>query len=160
MTLNNHGVIYKIESKNEDFKKIYIGSTFNFNLRIKQHNANNIYEKRPHYKYKLYKNIRDQGGFINFNFIKLEEHTNIEKKFLKQKEEKYINDLKPELNTARAYFLDYENSKHHQKKREKIKCIFCGRLCARTNKATHEKSKRCKKKRLINYLILFKFLKM
>jgi hypothetical protein len=59
-------VIYKIYCKDETIKDCYVGSTNNFNKRCRDHNNDCNNENSKAYNYKVYKFIRQHGGFDNF----------------------------------------------------------------------------------------------
>jgi len=87
-------LIYKLCCKNLYIKDFYIGSTCNFRKRKHQHKFDcgnkNI---------KVYKFIRDTGGWENWDMILVEEYP-CENKLQKEKRERYwIDELKPNLNT-------------------------------------------------------------
>ena len=65
------GTIYKIVSK-KDRNKIYIGSTWNFTRRKRQHKSSCYNEKDRDYNSPLYKYIRVNGGLDNFEFYTIE----------------------------------------------------------------------------------------
>ena len=156
--------IYKIVCKDENIKDFYIGSTYNIKNRIKYHK-----NKAKNGDTKLYKFIKD---FNNFDFIILETfncENSLEKK---QKEQKYINDLKPSLNMINAYSTQDEikqkNNDYHKKwakenknklkeyhkeynlinkksiydKRNEKISCVCGAITSKRNKSTHLKSKK------------------
>ena len=78
-------VIYKIQCKNSDIKEFYIGSTTDIDTRIKKHK--NVYNNTQSklYSKKLYNFIRNNGGWIEWEFI-------IIKEFVKfYKEVNYLN---------------------------------------------------------------------
>ena len=60
MNIFSRLVIYKLVC-NDNSNVCYIGSTVNFNHRIYQHRYNS-----KHSDIKLYKNIRENGGFENY----------------------------------------------------------------------------------------------
>ena len=64
-----NGMIYKLVCNNLDITDIYIGSTTNFKQRKRGHKkvCNNPNNKR--YNLKVYKFIRDNGGFENWSMI-------------------------------------------------------------------------------------------
>lgn len=90
--------IYRLYSKNENIKDFYIGSTSNFNRRKFQHKKSCYNRRDKKYWLKLYRFIRENGGFDNWDFIilaepiieTLQEGRNIEYEF--------ISSLKPTLN--------------------------------------------------------------
>ena len=63
-------VIYVLRCNDDSIKEEYLGSTTNFNSRKYQHkkNCNN----NENNNLKIYKIIRDHGGWANWNMIQLE----------------------------------------------------------------------------------------
>ena len=93
------GIVYKIYCIDSSITEFYIGSSVNFKERKYDHkrNCNNI--KRREYNYKVYKFIRNNGGFDNWDFeILLEPEVENKKELRLKYEAKYQLDLKPELN--------------------------------------------------------------
>ena len=93
----------------------YIGSTSNFKNRIKGHKShyNNINIRS--YNYKLYKFIRDNGGFENFQMIKLEEFICDSKEEKLIKERYYIELYKCSLNSRSSYQTTEEIKEYKRK---------------------------------------------
>lgn len=94
-------VIYKIYQP-EIPEIFYIGSTTNFSSRKSNHKkyCNNRVSKK--YKYPLYKYIRASGGWDKF-LIEIIEKVSVKSKGEGlQKEQEYIDLLKPKLNSIRA----------------------------------------------------------
>tara|TARA_R110002073_G_scaffold319624_1_gene494357 strand:- start:49 stop:549 length:501 start_codon:yes stop_codon:yes gene_type:complete len=91
--------VYSITSKDLQIKDSYVGSCKDFKIRQCRHKSdtNNINGKA--YNRKLYKFIRDNGGWDNFNMSLLEE-CSLEN--LKIKEQEYIKKLNSTLNTINA----------------------------------------------------------
>jgi len=93
-------IVYKLCCKDVQIKKIYIGSTCNFSRRKCAHKSDCNNEKKvKFYNLKVYKFIRDNGGFDNWTMVQIEaypECTN--KKELGQYERYHIEQLKPALN--------------------------------------------------------------
>lgn len=93
--------IYKIQNNN-DPNEFYIGSTLNLSRR-KSHHKKNVTNKRGKlYWCKLYKYIRDNGGWDNFTFSKIHEMDVESLTFCVQEEQAIINILKPTLNTIKS----------------------------------------------------------
>jgi hypothetical protein len=63
---------YKIVSKDENIKDCYVGKTKKFKNRVRYHKNNCYNENTKCYNFKLYKFIRENGGWNNFNFIEIE----------------------------------------------------------------------------------------
>ena len=158
------GVIYKIYCKDTDISDCYIGSTKNLYNRKRTHKYKSKIDN-----FKLYKFIRENGGYNNFDYQILEE---IYIGDLKQYERKYIENLKPSLNSdipgrsqkesviayrkstkgiqkEKEYELYYKDIRENRGK-QKIKCE-CGSNLRRDSMNKHLKSN--KHKELLNKLI-------
>ena len=83
-------VIYKITFNNEP---VYVGSTTNFTKRKHTHKSNSLTKTLP-----LYKTIRENGGFDKFQIVPIEEFECNNKIQAVIREQKYIDELKPNLN--------------------------------------------------------------
>ena len=139
--------VYKIKCRDTNITEFYIGSSMDFNNRIKTHNydCNNL--NSNNYCSALYMFINVNGGWDNWEFEVIKEYKFITKKELNINEQAYIELLNPKLNDRNAYghnLLEckkkyYENNKVkiNNKQLEKIKCDNCDKLISRTNMARH-----------------------
>jgi len=77
---------YKIESKDKSILDCYVGSSANFPRRKKEHNLR-CYNNSDRSNYQVYKFIRENNEFENFEFIILEEVEceKNEERYLKEK---------------------------------------------------------------------------
>jgi len=124
-------IIYKLCCKDPNVTEIYVGSTINFKSRKNQHKTtcNNNSEKNKFYNFKVYKFIRDNGGFQNWTMIMLEQYNCENKKQLEMRERYWIEKLKPTLNnnipTRTKKEWDIENNdyykQHYLKNQDKLK---------------------------------------
>jgi hypothetical protein len=112
---------YKIVSKDENIKEIYIGKTTNFKNRIRKHKSDCYNENYKCYNFKVYQYIRKNGGINNWNFIEIEKgEYNDKESALKEKE--LIEELNATLNivipsrTLEEYYKEY-----YKNNKEKIK---------------------------------------
>jgi hypothetical protein len=129
--------IYIIRSKEPSLHDFYIGSTENMRDRGYQHKTNCKNEKRPHYNAKVYKFIRANGGWDNFQMVKIASVWGKATKSLFQIEQDYKDQYNPTLNTLRAYNSEeYTKEYRKEKNKEKIKCE-CGSTFRRDKKARH-----------------------
>lgn len=94
-------VIYKIY-QTEIPEMIYIGSTNNFSNRKSKHKKNCYNKVSKAYHYPLYKYIRECGGVNTFNIEIIEKYPCKTKGEGLQKEQEYIDLLKPKLNAINA----------------------------------------------------------
>jgi len=148
------GYIYKLESSFED-PGIYVGSTKDMRTRKNQHkyDCNNPNDSK--YNLKVYQYIRDYGGWSNWFMLTLEEFEYETKEQLRDREQYWIKELKPNLNGQDAVqdkerLKDYHkkhNKKYKKENREKIlkknnekfDCE-CGGKYTHGHKARHLKS--------------------
>ena len=107
------GLIYKICCNDENIKDLYIGSTADFTQRKGTHKYNCYNEKSPGYNCKVYKFIRDNGGWSNWTMIELYKYPCINKRELEQEEDRMMVELKSTLNEKKAFVTEEENKKYH-----------------------------------------------
>ena len=155
------GIIYKLCCKDPLITEIYIGSTTNFIKRKHRHkwNCNNNTEKNKKYNLKVYKFIRNNGGFENWTMIMLEQYNCNNKKELESRERYCIELLKPTLNgqlptrTKQEWRLENKDKikQHNINNKDKIKesnkqkviCDICNSEVNRNHLARHKKSLKC-----------------
>ena len=152
-------LIYKLCCKDTDITDIYIGSTTSFRHRKSEHKSNCNNEKNYKYNRDVYKFIRENGGFNNWDMILIEYYKCDTKLELEKREREVIENLKPSLNnrlprrTSKEY---YQNNREHlkekqkqynqdnreqikEKVKEKIKCE-CGSIITKPYLKKHIKS--------------------
>jgi len=149
--------IYKIYCKDINIKDSYIGSTNNFKRRYYTHKNNSTNIKTKKYNYKVYKFIRDNGGWNNFN-IDILFIVNVSSKLELQKiERRSIQFLKPTLNvqiplrTRAEYYIDNSSKikdtmnqyriNNHDKLYKQHQCI-CGGKYTYDSRHQHFKTKK------------------
>ena len=112
MSKYNNSNIYKICCLDKNIKDLYIGSCIDFSRRKREHkyNCNNAMSKK--YNYCVYKKIRENGGWNNFEMIKILSFSCNSRQEKEKKERDYINLLNPTLNknipmrTLKEYRID------------------------------------------------------
>jgi len=158
------GCVYKI-SKGEF---VYYGSTCNFKQRMIQHKCDCNNKKGRHYNFKLYKTIRDNGGWDAFTKCIVEDNIETEKQW-KERETYYLRQFECNMNTrhhkteeeykasqkesSKAYKVKNKESiniymkEYREKNKEKIKAqkskriiCECGRTIRQGGKAAHERT--------------------
>ena len=146
---------------------IYIGSTKNIKKRMGQHkhSCNNIGNTK--YNRKVYKFIRENGGFENWKYHIIEEFNVYDKKQLEEREDYWMVELKGNLNTYRANRteeqiiknrINYREENKERIKKETIEYIKkneakltapnlceCGGEFQFKSRHRHYKTKRCTK---------------
>ena len=95
-------VIYKIQHIEKD-ELIYIGHTTSFTKRKSQHKQRCCYEKGARYHFKVYKMIRDNGGWNSFIMIELYKFPCHDAREAACEEDKVMREYKSCMNSARAY---------------------------------------------------------
>ena len=117
-----NGMIYKLVCNDLSIKDIYIGSTTSFRKRKYTHkgSCNDINAKN--YNSKVYKFIRDNGGFKNWSMVLIAETPCNSKLELNKFERKFYEELNPKLNSVcpgRTKKEWYNDNKEHNKIKHK-----------------------------------------
>ena len=123
-----NGIIYKLCCKNLDVTDIYIGSTTSFRKRKCRHKSdcNNINSRK--YNLYVYKFIRENGGFENWDMIEIEKYKAKDKRDLEKRERYFYEQMHPKLNSMKPFVILEEskerakeyNKKYYEENREKI----------------------------------------
>ena len=111
-------IYYKIVSKNENIKDIYVGKTKNLKKRIIDHKSNCYNENRKCYNIKVYQYIRENGGWDNFNFIEIETNEYNDKDSA-IREKYWVEDLKANLNSYIPSRTKKESQKEYRENNKK-----------------------------------------
>jgi hypothetical protein len=156
--------IYKLIKKgavNDDM--VYIGSTEDIIRRLKSHISRCNNSNSPKYNLKVYKYIRENGGFDEWDMLiideievplkKCEHRDKCENEYIKKydainklnsiglcfNKKKWDNENKLKNNESK-YNYYYKNYEYYK---EKINCDICGRLGRRQDLARHKKTNYC-----------------
>ena len=142
-------LIYKLCSNDTDITDIYVGSTTNFNYRKYNHKSCCYNEKNRSYNYNLYKFIRENGGWEEWNMILIEYYPCKTKLELEKKEREIIENLKSTLNNAiptRTIKEWREENKEYMKKQKEYKLLKveceCGVIILKSHIVRHKQSKK------------------
>ena len=101
--LINDYTFYKIVCINDNIDLCYVGATANWKARQRSHReACNTQHNRNH-NIKLYKIIRENGGWGNFKMIELGTEKDLTHRQAEQIEEEYRIDLKANMNGRSCY---------------------------------------------------------
>jgi hypothetical protein len=110
-------IIYKLI--NYDYPElVYVGSTTNFTKRKQQHKATCFNSNGKRYNLKVYVSIREKGGWESWNIIKICDYPCKNKREAEQEEDKYMMELKANMNTNRASRTDKQ---YREDNKDKIK---------------------------------------
>lgn len=121
MTDYSNACIYKIICKDESITDMYIGSTINFKSResVHKHHCNNPNSKK--YNCKIYKFIRENSGWQEWQMIKICDVKCLDGYDLRKAEGSYQRELKPTLNYEIAGRSKEEGCKAYRiKNKDKI----------------------------------------
>jgi len=132
----NDYTFYKIVNINGDIDLCYVGSTANFKQRKQRHRHNCNNENSGGYNRKLYKTIREHGGWEEFKLVEVgytEQLTSTQAHII---EEGYRITLKAELNMIKCFRTDEERKEYEKEYRENNK----GKV-AEQKKEYYEKNK-------------------
>jgi len=110
----NDYIFYKIVCLDDSVKLCYVGSTANWKARNHAHKNTCNNENSKQYNYKIYKTIRENGGWSNFKMIEIGKKDQLTKRQAEQIEELYRVELKANMNTQRCFLTD-------EQKREQIR---------------------------------------
>jgi len=109
-------VIYRFYSKNPDIEDDYIGHATDFVKRQTNHKSscNNNSEKNKEYNYEVYKYIRENGGFDNWQFEILVYADLKDKDEAEKLEKHYIKIFKPTLNDNDVAVTPEEKAEYYR----------------------------------------------
>jgi len=107
-----NGTIYTIKTDNG----LYVGSTCDFTRRKGEHKRKCFNENCKEYKFKVYKNIRENGGEYTIEIYKMFPCNSVDE--LRIEEKNVIKYLNPNLNTYSA-FQSVEEKKEYNKELNK-----------------------------------------
>ena len=112
--LNYHGIIYKIYCEDESVDYEYIGSTLNFTQRKRCHKVRCNNTTSTHYNYKVYRTIREHGGWDNWRMTEIEKYLCADKTELRIREEYHRKLSKLSLNSHKCH-SGFDNKKDYLK---------------------------------------------
>jgi hypothetical protein len=145
--------VYTIRSYDETITDFYVGRCTNYSTRHEYHKQNSMNEEKTE---KLYRFIREHGGWFSFRMQVIEERMCATNKEAQDFENEVFDRLKPTLNSIRPkkdkaeekkFDVEYSRAYRMEKKeeinarrKEIITCDICNVSFQRRNKAQHEKS--------------------
>jgi hypothetical protein len=93
-------IIYKICCKDETIKDIYVGHTTNF---VQRQNAHESACKNLHNNIRIYKIIRSNGGWKNWDMVEIAKYCCKNRTEARIKENEHYNELQASLNSCQPY---------------------------------------------------------
>jgi len=101
-------IIYKICCLDPNINDIYIGQTTEFINRKYAHKFNCLNETSKNYNLYVYKFIRENGGWDNWQMIQIEEFPCKNKREAAARETYYMKELKSTLNSRQSFTTEEE----------------------------------------------------
>lgn len=111
-------VIYKIVCNDLNITDVYVGHTTNFTKRKYEHKSATNNENGTKYNLKIYKTIRDNGGWENWSMIEIEKYPCNDLQEATKKERYYYELLNAKLNTVNP---SRNNQEYYEDNKDKIR---------------------------------------
>ena len=106
--LINDYTFYKIVNINGDIELCYVGSTVNFNERVRAHRQTCNNKNDKNFNNKLYTTIREHGGWCEFKMIEIGTAEQLTKRQAEKIEEEYRVKLNAKLNSHKCFCTQEE----------------------------------------------------
>ena len=124
-------VIYKLVCNDLSITESYVGSTTDFVRRKAGHKSDCTNEKGPHYNYKVYKIIRDNGGWAEWCMVEIEKYPCNDANEATSRERYWFGIMNSNLNTiyphrTRAQYRADNKESISNGKKARIVCSTCG----------------------------------
>jgi hypothetical protein len=110
-------IIYKIVCNDLNITECYVGHTTDFTRRKSKHKFRCITETDKKHNLKVYKIIRDNGGWDNYSIIEIEKFPCQDVHEAKKKEREWFENLNSSLNT---YFPQRNHKEWREMNREEL----------------------------------------
>ena len=104
--------IYKIEH-NDDESLVYVGHTTNFDKRKTQHKINCYNDNQKPYNFKVYRMIRENGGWEKFLMLEVEKYPCADKREAERRENEVMKELKTSMNTKKSFRTQDEKTEYN-----------------------------------------------
>ena len=166
----HNGLIYKLVCKDSEISDIYVGSTINFTQRNSKHKSNTNNINGISYINYVYKFIRENGNWDNWEMIEITKYPCESRLELETEERRYMELLNSKLNksiptrTQSEWYQDnIEKIREYKKANKETKCEYdkeyyhnnkkklqqkfdceCGGKYTKEHKSCHSKTKKHK----------------
>ena len=125
-------LIYKIVCKDLDIKDCYVGHTTNWIKRKSSHKSNCNNQNKKDYNLNVYKFIRENGNWDNWEMIEIKKYPCNDKREAEAEERTLYEELNSTLNTYRPFITEDEKKqqkkeikkKYYEKNKEKFKEFY------------------------------------
>jgi len=118
-------IIYKLVCKDLSVNDLYVGHTTNWKQRKKRHKSNCNNTLFEGYNYKIYKTIRENGNWDNWEMIEIEKYPCNDEREARARERFQYEQLHASMNTVRPlrtedeekeYIKEYNKKYYHNNK--------------------------------------------
>ena len=125
-------IIYKLVCDDLSVNNLYVGHTADFTNRKRCHKSNCSNVNYKGYNYKVYKMIREKGGWINWSMIEIEKYPCNDDNEARARERHWYEVLNANLNTI-SPTLNLENKRetskilsknYHEKNKDNISVFY------------------------------------
>ena len=150
-------IIYKIVCNDLNVKECYVGHTINMTKRKCSHKSACNNENGKGYNHKIYKIIRENGGWDNWSMLLIEKFPCKDKYDACKREREVYEELDAKMNMLRPYLTQEEIKQYHkqydqayyqankqkisERDKQKIKCD-CGSIVRRSDILKHNRTKK------------------
>jgi thioester reductase-like protein len=100
--------MYKLVPNDLNLDLIYIGSTTNFRARKNSHKEACMNPNGRKYNYKVYKMIRENGGWSEWQMLEIEKYSCADSNECRKRERELMEQFNCNLNTKKAYISHEE----------------------------------------------------
>jgi len=129
------GLMYKLCCKDTTIKEIYVGSSTNFTQRKRGHKSSCNNPNGKQYNLKVYKFIRENGGFQNWNMVLIEYFPCETELELGRREDYWKQELQSSLNTYSPHIYETkQEAQHKYRENNKEKAVEYHKVWRETNK--------------------------
>ena len=111
-------IIYKIVCNNLNINDCYVGHTTDFTRRKYKHKQNCEVLNNPKYNFKIYKIIRENGGWDNWSMIEIEKYNCKTENEAKMRERYWYEKLQSNLNSFIPIKTEIEHKEYQKLYRE------------------------------------------
>jgi hypothetical protein len=117
--------VYKLACKDPSITETYIGSSTNFKQRKSLHKSDCNLESSPRHNNYVYKFIRENGGWENWEMVKLEDYPCEDSLELRKREREWLEEYQASLNKNIPSRPHNEAMKaYYEKNKDKIKAYY------------------------------------
>jgi len=114
-------IIYKIVCNDLSVKECYVGHTINMTKRKCWHKSACNNENDKAYNFKIYKIIRENGGWSNWSMLLVEKFPCKDKYEACKREREVYEELDAKMNTRIPYITQEESKQYYQEHKEEHK---------------------------------------